>query len=65
MTPREFLAVAVLLSTNFDERMAFDAWREMEKSMRSGKSGEFWREHYEQDLQRIGAKRALWLDVHG
>lgn len=65
MTPRDLLAVAVLVSTNFDERMALAARREMENGVRSEESREFWREHYEQDLQRIGAKRALWLDVHG
>lgn len=63
MTQREFFAVAVMLSTNFDERMALAACREMDNASRSDESREFWREHYEQDLQRIGAKRALWLEA--
>lgn len=64
MTPRDLLAVAVLVSTNFDERLMGQAAVEAELAW-SPEERSDWARWRDEDAQRIGAKRALWLDVHG
>lgn len=62
MTPREFLAVAVMLSTNFDEHLAAQAAVEAELAWSSEERAD-WARWRDEDTQRIGAKRALWLEA--
>jgi len=64
VTPREFFAIAVMLSTNFDERMMAQA-EESARWARSTYERAEWARWRDEDAQRIGAKRALWLDVYG
>jgi hypothetical protein len=62
MTPRQFLAVAIMLSTNFDERLAAQATVEAELAWSPEERAD-WARWRDEDLQRIGARRALWLEA--
>lgn len=62
MTPSEFLSVAVMLSTNFDERLAAQAL-ECTRWARSARERSEWKRWHEEDMQRIDAKRVLWLEA--
>lgn len=64
MTPRKFLAVAIMLSTNFDEWMmglAAEAGARAPDDF--GRT--YWAEAVNDHAQRIGARRALWLEITG
>lgn len=63
MTPREFLAVAVLLSTSFDETMRGLAEMEAADPRITPEFSSWWQERADEHEQRIGAKRALWLEA--
>ncbi len=65
MTPRQFFAVAVMLSTNYDERLAASARGELESVSLEPRDRAWWERELAGDMERIGAKRMLWLDVHG
>lgn len=63
MTPREFLAIAALVSTDFDERMRGLAEMEATDPLISPEASAWWTERADEHNQRIGAKRALWLEA--
>lgn len=62
MTPSEFLAVAVMLSTNYDERQMMLAEQARDNAPDAWGRG-FWSDIADEQAQRIGAKRALWLEA--
>lgn len=63
MTPRDLLAVAVLVSTNFDERMRGLAEMESADPLITTGARAWWSERADEHDQRIGAKRVLWLEA--
>lgn len=64
MTPREFLAVAVMLSTNYDERQMMLAEQARDNAPDAWGRG-FWSDTVDDHAQCIGVKRALWLEANG
>jgi hypothetical protein len=63
MISREFLAVAVLVSTNFDETMRGLAQLEADDPLISPEAAAWWVARVGEHEQRIGEKRALWLEA--
>jgi hypothetical protein len=63
MTSRQFLAVALMLATNYDERLLGRALLARGQTYQAH-TWPYWDALISEDLQRIGAKRTLWLDVY-
>lgn len=62
MTKREFLAVAVLLSTNADEKFLAGAEVELERAA-TPESRAYWTAYRDEDAQRVGRRRVVWLEA--
>lgn len=62
MTPREFLAVAVMVSTNADEKFLAGAEMEMERAT-TPESRAYWTAYRDEDAQRVGQRRVVWLEA--
>lgn len=63
MTPREFLAGVVLVSTSFDETMRGLAEMEAADPRITPEFSSWWAARAAEHVQRIGAKRALWVEA--
>lgn len=64
MTPRQLLALAVLLTARFDASMLKRSQDELDAAVDdSGRA--YWAAYRDEDALRLGARLAVWLEITG